>query len=354
MAAPSALQGIGQANAADSRVALFLKIFAGEVLAQLDHKLIVLNTTTVKRDLTGAKVASFPTFGDAGATYHTPGEDLLVDADADDVDYLSNIKVGEHLIYADRVLQSSILLDELEEALSHWDARSKFAQKLTTAVGEQTEDNLFRLITAASGLGTTEVLGTKVTGWPGSTAAHNVVTTTEPTVAEVYDGVYTAAELFDTDSIPKDRRFAAVNASYFYQLLRMTTASTGTKAYEVVMRDYIADGKNGDLANPDTMGVWIGNVFVMQTNGIPVVAGPTACAFALNSTDANLYAIPDMTKLIRLLVWTDETIGTVRVRSPRLDVNWLPTRLSNLITLSQAVGHGVLRPEAAYTMRQTT
>lgn len=349
MAAPTAVQGIGQANATGSRSALYLKIFAGEVLDLLDRKLVVMNTTTVQRDLTGAKVASFPTFGDAAANYHVPGDDLVTDNDdqTSPEDYLSNIQVGEHLIYADRVLQSSILLDELEERLSHWDARSRFASKIATAIAEKTEDNLFRKIAAASGMGT-DIQGTKISSWDSGT---NAVQAT-PTAAQLYDHIYAAAEDFDERNVASEGRFAAVNPSNFYALLRLTGA-VSNKSYEAVHKDYIG-GQNGDLAMPNQMGMYIGNIFVMMSNGIPTTAGTTNNSWALNSADSNAYDTADMTKLVRLLVWSRETLGTVRVRSPRMDVNYIPERLAHLVTVSQAMGHGVLRPEAAYTLRETT
>lgn len=355
MPAPTQIPSPGAADGAGDRSALFLRMFAGEVLKKLEKKLIVMGTTTVQRDLTGAKVASFPTYGDASATYHVPGDDIIRDDDEQTVaqDYLSNIKVGEHLVYADRVLQSSVLLDNLEEKLNHWDHRSRMSDKLTTAIKEQTEDNLFRLIGSASGLGTTDVQGIKLTEWDSGTNENNAGVAI--TAADIYAKVFKFAELLDTVYADDEGRFAACPIDLFYDTTRLTGA-TSNLAHEVVNRDFVGSGVNGDLARPQTMGLFIGNVFLMKTPSIPTTAPMTASAWALNSGSKNLY--DDVTtatwaKNVKLMGWTKDTIGTVRVLSPRLDVNWIAQRLAHLVTVSQAVGHGVLRPETAYSFRVT-
>jgi hypothetical protein len=353
MAAPNAIPSPGAADGGADRAALFLKLFAGETLKLLERRLIVEATTSVKRALAGGKTASFPTFGAAHANYHVPGEDLLIDQDAQTVaeDYVSDIAVGEHLIHADRVLQSSVVLDELEGILSHWDHRSAFSSKLVTAMAEQSEDGLFRLIAGASGLSGAVPDGTVITEWSTGTAENNGAAAI--TALDGYDKLYVAAETLDTESVAKERRFGATTTALFYGLLRLT-GNASNVAYEVVNKDYIG-GQNGDLARPNDMGIWIGNIFVMASNGIPTSANGkyTNDAWSLNATEQNPYDTADMSKTVKLLVWGDEAIGTVRARESRMDVNYIPERLAHLITVSRAVGHGILRPEAAYTFRVT-
>lgn len=342
MPAPTAVQGVGQANAAGARDALYLKIFSGEVLNSLDPKLMLLDTFTTKRAMAGAKTARFPVYGDAGASYHVPGEDLIRDG------YLSNIAFGEHVIHADRVLQASDFIDDLESILSDWNHRAAIAEKLTTAVQQQVEDVLFRLVAKGSGFGAgTTVEGTQISGWDTGQADHN--SGAAITAQNVYDKIYEFAAAMDVNNIPRSGRYAAVTPQMFFQLMRLNGVTAGV-ASAVVDKD-LTSGQNGDLAMPPMSGLWIGGVFVMNSNFIPTTSNVSDTSYAL-SGNGNDYRV-DMTKGFELIMWHESAVGTVRVKDPRFKVSEIPNRLGDLLVVSQAMGHNVIRPEACFTFRRT-
>lgn len=342
MPAPSAVQGIGQANAAGTRDALYLKVFSGEVLGSLDPKLMLLDTFTTKQALAGAKTARFPTYGDATASYHVPGEDLIRDG------YLSNVAFGEHVIHADRVLQASDFVDDLEEILNDWNHRVALAEKMTTAVQEQVEDTLFRLVAKGSGFGAgTTVEGTQISGWDTGQADHNGGVAI--TAQDVYDKIFEFAAAMDANNIPRTGRYAAVTPQMFFQLMRLNGVTAGV-ASAVVDKDLVG-GQNGDLAMPPMSGLWIGGVFVMNSNFIPTTSNTSDTSYAL-SGNGNDYRV-DMTKGFQLIMWHQSAIGTVRVKAPQFNADRIPNRLGRLLVVSQAMGHNVIRPEACFTFRQT-
>ena len=94
---------LGQENLANDVDALFLKVFAGEVLTTFEANNAMMPLHRV-RTISSGKTAQFPVTGVAAAKYHTPGESLLVegvggtaDTGSDDVvadtnKYLSKIK----------------------------------------------------------------------------------------------------------------------------------------------------------------------------------------------------------------------------------------------------------------------
>lgn len=341
--AATAIQGIGQANGTGNRDSLYLEIFGGEVLNLLDHKLIMLETFTTKRALAGAKSATFPTYQDASSSYHTPGESLMEDGS-----YLSNIKIGERLIHADRVLQSSDFIDDLEEKLNHWDHRRAISDKLTTSVAEQVEDTLFRLVAKGSGAASATgaaALGTITDEWTSGTA-----TVGAATAALVYEQIYACAQAFDENNIPRADRYGAVKPGMFYDLLRYDNNASGVQS-SVVNKDFIG-GQNGDLAMPPLMGLWIGGIFVMMSNGIPTTDNTGSDSAPLSGTGNDYRA--DMTDTFNFFGWHKDAIGTVRVKEPTMAVDWLPEYLGHLLVVSQSMGHNVLRQEACYTNRVTT
>lgn len=67
---------IGQVNGANATDALFLKLFAGEVITQFEEKNIMMGLHQV-RTINNGKSASFPVMGTASAAYHAVGEEIL-------------------------------------------------------------------------------------------------------------------------------------------------------------------------------------------------------------------------------------------------------------------------------------
>ena len=67
---------LGQANATGDTNALFLKVFAGEVMAAFQRSNKMLPITTV-RTISSGKQASFPAVGKTTAAYHTVGAEIL-------------------------------------------------------------------------------------------------------------------------------------------------------------------------------------------------------------------------------------------------------------------------------------
>lgn len=360
MSAVSQLQGIGQHIGAGNRDALFLEIFSGEVLGKLNNKLMILDTMSTKRALAGAKSALFPVYGDSSASYHTPGEDLLVDGS-----YADDLHIGDHQITADRVLQSTHFVDDLEEKLAYWDHRSAIAEKMTQAVQEQVEDVLYRLVVkgsdAAQASASASVNGNPLAfadpedgtdllqnEWPEGKAEHM---SNAFTITKLYDAIWSFAEGLNIRNVSQEGRFFAVRMQDFYNLMRHDTTVTGSVLSGAFNADF--GGQSGPLARPQ-MGFWVGGVFIMPTNLIPTTdnTGSSPAALSGNGNDyrVNMSTAAAATTYVGL-GWQREAIGTVRVKEPTVEVTRWPNRLGTQITLSQAMGHNVLRPECCYSIR---
>ena len=66
---------VGRVNAGGSEDALFLKVFAGEVLTSFERASVTAGAETV-RTISNGKSATFPVMGRTVAAYHTPGAEI--------------------------------------------------------------------------------------------------------------------------------------------------------------------------------------------------------------------------------------------------------------------------------------
>ena len=109
----------------EDRLALFLKVFAGEVLAAFNGKSVTLGKH-IERNISSGKSAQFPVFGRAAAAYLKAGGNLD--------DLRVNIEHAEKVIQIDGLLTSDCLIFDLDEAMSHFDLRGEYSKQLGEAL----------------------------------------------------------------------------------------------------------------------------------------------------------------------------------------------------------------------------
>ncbi len=114
-------QGKGQ-SAAD-KLALFLKVFGGEVLTAFARTSVTSNRH-MQRQISSGKSAQFPVIGRTKAAYLQPGESLD--------DKRKDIKHTEKTINIDGLLTADVLIYDIEDAMNHYDVRSEY----TSQIGE--------------------------------------------------------------------------------------------------------------------------------------------------------------------------------------------------------------------------
>lgn len=114
-------QGKGQ-SAAD-KLALFLKVFGGEVLTAFTRNAVTMNKHIV-RSISSGKSAQFPVLGRTKAAYLQAGENLD--------DKRKDIKHTEKVINIDGLLTADVIIYDIEDAMNHYDVRAEY----TTQLGE--------------------------------------------------------------------------------------------------------------------------------------------------------------------------------------------------------------------------
>lgn len=117
----------GQIAGAGDKLAMFLKVFAGEVLAAFTEK-CVTNGKHIERSISSGRSAQFPVFGRASAAYLKAGGNLD--------DLRVNIQQAERTILIDGLLTSDCLIFDLDEAMAHYDFRAEYSRQLGEALAK--------------------------------------------------------------------------------------------------------------------------------------------------------------------------------------------------------------------------
>lgn len=112
----------GKGQSAD-KLALFLKVFGGEVLTAFARTSVTSNRH-MQRQISSGKSAQFPVIGRTKAAYLQPGESLD--------DKRKDIKHTEKTINIDGLLTADVLIYDIEDAMNHYDVRSEY----TSQIGE--------------------------------------------------------------------------------------------------------------------------------------------------------------------------------------------------------------------------
>ena len=138
-----------------------------------------------------------------------------------------------------------------------------------------------------------------------------------PTAAEIVDALMLAAQSLDEKDVPSDERFAILKPRDYYTLVGSEES--------VMNRDFSGSGD-------------------VSTGRIPTIAGLSnndvfgASGVGYNATDISA---------IEMVVAHPSAIGTVKLLDLATESEYQISRQGTLFVAKYAMGHGVLRPEAA-------
>jgi hypothetical protein len=331
---------LGQVNVAGDVDALFLKVFSGEILTTFEEFNVMKGLHTI-RTIANGKSAQFPVTGIADANYHTPGQNI---ADAGN-SYLSKIKHAEQTISIDDVLLASTFIANIDELKNHYDVRSIYAQELGKALAKRFDLATMKTLTAAARADS--ALKTVASdGYDGKDGIGIVsgVALNALTGENIQDALFEAAQKLDENDIPNDgKRFAILKPRDYYTLL--------ASGEEVINRDF---GGRGDVATGRIP--MVAGINIYKSNHLKDVAitgssqegGDASAAvkndvFGAGGTGYN--ADMDTTQIIG---GHPSAIGTVKLLDLATESDYKVELQGSLFVAKYAMGHGVLRPEAAF------
>jgi hypothetical protein len=311
MAAPDmVVSSPGQVNGAGDARALYLKVFAGEVLGAFTETNVMMSRHSV-RTISSGKSAQFPATWKATAAYHTPG--AFLDGHV--------INSNERVITIDDLLVSDVFIANIDEALSHYDVRSEYSKQLGAALAKKLDQNLLQVGCLAARASAT------VTGGNGGTVLTNAdaATDADTLVSMAMD----AAQALDEKDVPEQDRFLFLKPDQYYLLVNSSS--------KLIHRDY-NPGVNGSVADGTVMKV--AGFSLVKTNNLPstnVASGPSAYQGDFTNTKA--------------LAMHRSAIGTVKLVDLAIETDYLITNQGWLTVAKVACGHGILRPESAVEFR---
>lgn len=324
---------LGQINAAGDVDALFLKVFSGEILTTFEEMNVMKGLHTI-RTISNGKSAQFPVTGIATAKYHTAGENI---ADAGN-SYLSSVKHAEKVITIDDVLLASTFISNIDELKNHYDVRSIYAKELGKALAKRFDVATMKTLVAAARSTTTISGGKAGIGIDGGVAGAF-------TAAVIQEKLFEAAQKLDENDIPNDgQRYAILKPADYYKLLQ--------SGEEVINRDF---GGRGDVATgslPMVAGMRIfksnhlSDVAVLESSQDQDDDSSNNDVFGGNGTGYN----GDLSKTF-IVGGHPSAVGTVKLLDLATESDYKLELQGTLFVAKYAMGHGVLRPEAAFEIR---
>lgn len=302
------VSGIGQIEGSGDRKALFLKVASGEVLTAFERKNIFMPLHFVQTIASGKSV-QFPVIGKAAApTTHTPGDEILG----------GSIVSNERTIAINDLKVASVAIDRFEEAMSHYEVRSKYTMELGRALAVAVDKDIAsQLATAALTAGVSD----QPDGEVYVNTAIASATTAEARGNALVEALFKAAAKLDEKDVPGERYFVTTPANY-YAIVQSTR-----------IVDKMFTGGNGGLDTGTVM--QIAGIKIYSSNNLP-----TAIASGIEGFEG--------------VVFTDAAVGTVKLLDIKLEAEYSVRHQATLMVASYAMGHGILNPGCVVAVASAT
>lgn len=307
----------GAIKAGSDKRELFLKVFSGEVLTTFNTATVMAGKTRI-RNLSNGKSAQFPAIGRTTAAYHTPGAEIVGDA----------IQSDEKVLTIDDVLLASTFISKVDEAISHFEVRSEYSRQMGDALAQTYDRNLLSLAVKAARDTGTGGIGVGAVGQANATSTAIGAT---PTITDIVDAIYDAAQKFDENNVPEGDRYVFVSPATYWGLVQSD---------KLLNRDF--GGSNGAYVDGSVMKV--AGLQIVKTNNL-----------ALNHTSGMVdfgtkYQV-DASATVALILHP-QALGTVKLMDLSSEMEYDIRRQGTLMVSKMLVGHGVLRPECIIELKK--
>ena len=312
----------GNVNSGSTRDdALFLKVFAGEVITSFDRASKTAGADMV-RSISNGKSASFPVLGRVGASYHAVGTEITG----------SDVNSNEKVITINDLLISSVFVSNIEEAKNHWDVRSAYSTEMGRALSFQKDKHILQTIGQASLTTTPNVTGGDTTSNITNTG---IASSTDATAANaMIDAIFAAAKELDANYVPSEGRKCFMRLEEYYKLANATNA---------VNVDF-SGGANGGVASGK-----VAKIAGIELVPVPHFVSSNVTSGADAGSATNGGSTPQAVNLSNFvaLVSHPSAVGTVKLMDLAVEKEYDIRRQGTLMVAKYSMGHGVLRPEAA-------
>lgn len=320
-------QGKGQ-SAAD-KLALFLKVFGGEVLTAFKRRSVTMDKHMV-RTIQSGKSAQFPVMGRTAGFYLLPGEDID--------DKQGDIKHTEKVITIDGLLVSAVMIFDIEDAMNHYDVSSEYSAQLGEALAISADGAVLAEMAALCNL-------------PAATN-ENIAGLGTASVLEVGK----AADLGDPEALGKailkqltlaraklTRNYVPASDRFFYTTPENYSAILSALMPNAANYAALIDPETGNIRN--VMGFVVIEVphLVVGGSGDNLAGANQKHAFPATAGGDVKVAKDNVVGLFN----HRSAVGTVKLKDMALERARRANYQGDQIIGKYAMGHGGLRPEAA-------
>lgn len=320
MAGVTNYQQQGAKQNTGDQLALFLKVFSGEVLTAFTRASKVMNNHMIKT-IDSGKSTSFPVMGRGKAHYLPAGSNLD--------DLREAIPHNEVVINIDGLLTSDVLITDIFEAMNHYDVRGEYAKQLGEALAiaadGATVAEIAKLVKAntenITGLGKGIVVEKTITGGAGINYE---------TGKAVIDGLLEMKAKWTTQYVPEEERFAYITPE---------VESAIITSKDAINRDYgavasIVDGNIDKLCG-------------FKIIAVPHLKAGGADKTGMLGTSPEGHEFPTDYAGALAVCAHRTAVATVKLKDLQLEHARRPELQADMIIAKDAVGHGGLRPEAS-------
>ena len=331
---------LGQASQSGDQRALFLKLFAGEVLTAFQERNVAMPLHRV-RTIRNGKSAQFPVTGQATAAYHTAGQVITG----------GKISHQEITVTVDDLLVSSVFIPRIDEAMNHYDVRSIYSKEIGNALANVADRNCFRTIAKASM--TTAAQTNDLEGKGGGTVGVGTAASGEGIVK----GIFRALEQFESRDIVGEK-YCVLSPDFYYALFGTNTTSPTTSNLYYMNQDINGSGSIASGQVPT-----IGGVKILMSNNLP--SGDQSSTLSnsdpatkrggsadssykadFNNNDLSADAADDGVGFGGL-IFTKDSAATVKLLDLGVESEYQINRQGTLMVAKYAMGHNILRPACA-------
>lgn len=318
---PGGVSRLGKAVGNADTKALFLKVFAGEVLTAFNVNNIGMGLHRV-RTINSGKSAQFPLTGISSTATLAAGAEIVPSA----------INHNEKIIAVDDLLTSSAFIANIDEAMNHYDVRSIYSAQIGQALAKEADVSIFKSIANAAvgkdnaGVALPQADATPTSGGTVETGSAASVLTGQ----DAADSIFTALQTLDEKNISGER-YVVVNPAVYYAMFKGTTNN---------MAGFMSsDFGSGGNANAGTV-PQIGGAKVYMSNNLPSEAGYQNDGSGEQG--------------IQGLVFTKDAAATVKLLDLGVESEYLIQNQGTLMVAKYAMGHDALRGECAVRLVEST
>lgn len=309
----------GQKNSTGDSSAMFLKVYAGEVLTAFEQASVTMDKHVI-RSISSGISAQFPlvwkTHAVEYAYVNSSGSTATTAVELDG----TKINKNEKVIPIDGLLLADHFVNNLDEAMNHYDVRSIYAKEAGIKLGTQWDKNVLQegVLGARSSALVTDGNG-------GAVLTNSSYGTSGSTLG---GGLFDAAEELDEKNVPENDRYMFVRPAQYYLMAETT---------DLINRDW---GGRGVYAEGEVMK--IAGIHLVKTNNLPITT--VSDSTGVTTHEGNF-------STTKALVMHKSAVATVKLLNLAVETEYDIRLQGWWIVAKYAMGHSFIRPECCVELK---